>query len=168
MSLGIKILVSGLFLLLSIPPLFFSWLLIRSEWNEHILYGDIEHAIVKKIEVSNKSGSSAGFGGDAIFDFKIISKGKFENSPYSATVDMPNPEIKIISDFISNVQKEDTIQVKILSKTQARVLKWKYLTINKSINYWGKLGKWIVIVTLFSIAVFLHYKTIKTIKIIQK
>lgn len=164
MNLGIKILVSGLYLLLSIPPLFFSWLLIRSEWSEHILYGDIEHAIVKKINVYNYGGSLAGAGGERIYDLKIISKSRFENALYSSTVDTPNPEVKIISDFISEVQKGDTLQVKILSKTQARVLKWKYLTINKPINYWGKLGKWVVIATLLSIAVFLYYKTIKIIQ----
>ncbi len=159
MNLGIKIIVVPILLILGFPFVFFSWLLIRIELSE-IRYGNIEKAKISSITPTNYQGGLSEFGGETEYKLKVGDK-----KIYSSYLNNPNSafENKIWTEFISDSNIGDTVQIKILSKTQAKILKWKHLTIHKPINYWDKFWKWVLIIFLFSLASFIYYKTYKII-----
>jgi len=149
------------FTTLSIPFLFFSFLLIRAEYEEHFVYGEIH--TVKIININVNSGTSDDIGFNYTYDLDLLnSKKEKYTAPMRLSNSLWNSDKTIL--FTSRVKRGDSVQVKIISSHQARILKWKKIELNKYISYWGKLGKYILILILLSIAFFCYFKIYKKMK----
>jgi hypothetical protein len=159
MKIEFKIFRVILFLVLSIPLFFFSIILINSEYKEYILYGSVVEVVIKDIDGYDGTGLAGG-GIKYTFNDK-----KFDNEyfAYVQTQGGVNPNPKD-ADFMGIAELGDTVLVKIISKNQVKILEFNGLKINEAFSIWIKLWKWILILILFSIGLFLIYKVYTTIK----
>lgn len=166
MKIEYKIFIVITCLFLSIPFLFFSWSMITLEYKEVMLYGNLEDAVVMKTTIEPYTGVSGQFGSDYRYDLKLLTNKHLEDKNYSAYVERTNSSLpnQDYEEFINNVKQGDTVQIKIVSERQAKILKWKHLTLNKPINYWERSGNWVIIIVLLAVATFLYYKIYKIIK----
>ncbi|WP_378185648.1 hypothetical protein ACE939_11100 [Aquimarina sp. W85] len=166
MRIEYKIFLTILFTTLSVPSLLFSWLLMKIEYQEYFLYGDIKAAKIVNID-SEPSSSSGEYGVDYTFEIEILNDSEFDKKRYLIFILVNhdsalqnNNDIK----FVSNAKINDLISVKIMNDHQAKVLNWNDKEINKKTNYHDKFWTWILICFLLGISFLLYYKIVKIIK----
>lgn len=152
-----------IFLALSFPFLFFSWALVTLEYQE-FKSGDIVQGVIVGENIEQAS-SALDFGYVHVYHLKMLNRGKLESKSYSTQIDLNDFEFssKKKAEFIGNVKIGDTVKVKILSNNIVKILKWKNLELNKPISYWGKLGRWLLITVLLSIAFYIYFRVYKII-----
>ena len=160
MKIEYKIFRSILFTAIALPPLFFGWLLLNTEYLEYFIYGDQGYAIVTNTEAYSGSGKG---GGGIEYKLKMI-----DDSTKKYIVKFPLNGGVTYSDHDALVTGSarigDTVLIKIYRENQAKILRYKGNKVNDSINVWEKLCKWIVIVILFMLSFYLLYMTYKAVK----
>ena len=151
--------------ILSVPLIFFTYLLLRLEYDEYLIFGNKEKA--KVINVRSELGASSGeYGDNFIIEIKIISDKKSAKKNYHIYLLVDTNSItqnKKEAEFATSVKIGDSVIVRTISNHQAKILSWKGKNINANINYWGKTGRWLLILILISLIYFLFYKMFKII-----
>ncbi len=160
MKLKFKIIVG---LLLSLPVGFFLWLLILNQWNEFVVYGNVEESVLINREVKGPRGSSAEFGGETRYDLKVINSKEFEGRVFTSYIESLNSGLrnKTIEEFKGDIKEGDTLIIKIMNKENANILKWKNLQINKQIDYFSKVGEFLIILGFMFFIFFVYYNFYK-------
>lgn len=145
------------------PFLLFGYLLSKTEYEEHFLFGTIELASIKEIIPYSDPGIA---GGNLTYIVKPLKMNNNIQSVYKIIIPT-NGGVNMASNdqlFAKNVKVGDTVKVKILSDQQAKVLFANGVEINPYINFWGKFWKWILILVLAMIGLFILYKLYTTLK----
>lgn len=166
MKIEYKIFNLFLFGALSVPFLFFSYLLLRLEYNEHLVFGEIEQAKITNIETS--LGSSSGEYGTVVkFNLELLnnSSDRKNFSIYSSMNNAsPFKNDKELA-FGGGANIGDVVTVKLVSNHQAKILRWKGIKINSKTNFWSITGRWFLILVLITIPTYIYYRLYKMIKI---
>ena len=162
MVIARKIFITVFFSMLTIPFLFFAWGLIGMEYDEYLVYGDIESAKIINIRTEGMSGE---YINSVVYDIKILKTKQFKDKIYffSIQIDKSTTPDKEDDEFMLQSKVGDTVKVKIKSSHQAKVMEWKHHKLNKATDYWGIFWTWVVIIVLLVIPSFIYYKIYKTL-----
>ncbi|MEJ4089671.1 hypothetical protein [Galbibacter orientalis] len=146
---GYKAMIIGFCLFLFIPVIFFSFLIINMEFEEHIIYGEIADFKI----ISDSLVDASTHGGDNsvthLYNIEGLDKIflKSEIVLNNSYLDEKNE-----LNFVSNV-KGDTVTVKSIGEESAKILQWKDIELSTPLNFWGKF--WLFILILLTLSFFL-------------
>ena len=166
LSSGYKVLIILFCSALSIPFLFVAYIFIGSEYEEYFNYGLITNAAIIDSYARNGSASAGDFSVDHIYVLGKIGAKTDSFNRIKAKVVLQNSDWdeKRERTFINNVAIGDTLSIKEVGYKMAKILKWKDLELNRSIDYGDKFWLWLLILTLLTIPFFLFRVIYQTIK----
>lgn len=133
------------------------------EFNEYFIYGSVKYAHI--VGRDYEIGPSSGQYGD-IYVYLLKLNDSKDSVIHKAKISIDAGEFKDKDDveFVESARIGDTVQIKIIGEQNAKILKLGDLEVNKSINFFGKLGRWTIILVLITIGNFLIYKVYKTVQ----
>lgn len=161
------------FLVLSFPFLFFTYLLLKAEYSEWFLYGNIVNSQI--VEIDYVDGDLEGV------TTEIVVKSIYNNNTYVSVInlntnflDKRNLEvfsenvkigdvikIKVINESLEETEKSNTHIIKLSPQNTAKILSWKDISLYEGQFNWGE---WIAILTLFFFGALCWYYIYKTLK----
>lgn len=141
-----------LFIPLSIPFSLVVFLLVRADIQEHFFYGSVVQAKVLNIEVSTRGDYGPGPPHYLISMINIDNGTKMDDS-FTVNDGMDHTLRK----FISQVQVKDTVEVKVLNKSQARILRHKGLEVQAYLSFYNLFWYYLLVLFLIVLAVFPYY-----------
>jgi hypothetical protein len=140
-------------LIISIAFLFFSSHLIKLEYQEYFKYGQITTGNV----IDTYWESSGGSPPTSLFFCKIKTGSKnyiyeIQNADNSFMLS-DNEQL-----LIEQIEKGNSVKIKILNEKQVKILEWNKIVINSSNQFWNIFGLWLTIFILIFAAIGLLYK----------
>lgn len=134
--------------------------LLKLEYNERIVYGQLKNGKLKNIYWENESIESPPnkqfhcqvIVDKRIYDYQIL------NADQSFAISNQEKQL------IENIAIGDSVKVKVLNEKQVKILEWKKKIINKKNNFWDILWIWVLISTLTIIPISLFIKIYKIYK----
>ncbi|RSC93665.1 hypothetical protein [Tenacibaculum singaporense] len=145
-----------IFSILSIPFLFFFFLLLKSEYLEIFVYGNKVSSKITKIEYRD-GGMDYGDGTE------IVISSFYKGSTYKSAINLDLSSInkKNLYEFSENVKIDDNVRIKIVSTERAKILSWKDINLERDqFNF----GTWVAILTLLLLGIMCWYYIYKTLK----
>lgn len=155
-----KVFIGSFLFCISLLFLFFIYILIKSEYNENIVYGQIKKGKIANSYWTNESiesPTSKQFNCKIIIDRKIFDY-IIQNADQSYAISKEEDLL------IQNISIGDSVKVKILNEKQVKILEWRKKIINDKNDTWGIIQIWILIITLTIIYFFLQIKIYKIYK----
>lgn len=141
-----------LFIPLSIPISLLVFLLVRKDIQEHFFYGSVVQAKIEKIEDVTSSASPGG--GPPKYEISMIN---IDNGYKITDRIIVNDGANIFREFMNQVQVKDTVEVKVLNKSQARILRHKGLEVQAYLSYYNSFWYYLFVLFLIALAVFPYY-----------
>lgn len=155
-----KIFIAPFLFCISLPFLFIVYNLIKSEYNEYFVYGQLKNG--KIVNFYRENNSTEGPPSEH-FHCKIV----VEKKILDYTIQNSNQSFAISKEdelLIENLSIGDSVKVKILNEKQVKILEWRKKIINKKNNFWNILFIWILISILTIIPITLFIKIYKIYK----
>ncbi|WKK87146.2 hypothetical protein QYS48_10225 [Marivirga arenosa] len=146
-----------IFIPLSIPLTFILFLMIRQEIREHIYYGQIKEAKVLEIEGARYSGSKGGGVPAFNIEMKSLESDKFYYEIIKVNFQRESP----IRRFKNEVEVGDTVTIKVLNESQAKILEHKKREVQPYNSYSNLFWFYLVILFLLGLVVLPYYVLIK-------
>lgn len=163
-----------IFSLLSFPFLFFAYLLMKNEYYEWFVYGNIVNSQI--IEIDYRDGDMDGT------TTEIVIKSIHNSNTYTSVVNLDTNfldqqslenfsehvkvndiiKIKIINESIEENVKSDVRIIKFIPENTAKILSWKNISLYEGhMNF----GEWITILVLSFLGLLCWYGVFKALKV---
>lgn len=147
----------AIFIPLSIPLTFILFLMIRQEIREHIYYGQIKEAKILEIEGVRDSGSKGG----GVPTFNFVMKGVDNDRVYNEVMTVKFSRESPIRRFKNEVEIGDTVTIKVLNKSQAKILLHEKREVQPYNSYSNLFWYYLVILFLMSLVILPYYVLFK-------
>lgn len=147
----------AIFIPLSIPLTFILFLMIRQEIREHIYYGQIKEAKVLEIEGARYSGSKGGGVPTFNIEMKSLESDKFYYEIIKVNFRTESP----IRRFKNEVELGDTVTIKVLNKSQAKILEHNKQEVQPYNSYSNLFWYYLVILFMLALVILPYYVLIK-------
>lgn len=146
-----------LFIPLSIPLMVLLFLMIRQEIWEHFVYGDKSNAKIVNIEALH----NPSFPGGGPPKYKVVLIDLGSNNKLNEIFTVNDGIDRSLRNFINQVNVSDTVQIKVLNHSQAKILIYKDLEVQPYNSYINLFWYYLVILFLIALVIFPYYVLIK-------
>ncbi|WKK87144.2 hypothetical protein QYS48_10215 [Marivirga arenosa] len=142
-----------IFFPLSLPLCFLSYLLIKKEIQEHFFYGQIVKAEIRNIE----DFTSTSFPGGGPPKYNLTMRNLDNENEITDGFVVNDGIDDNLREFINQVEVNDTVEVKILNKNQAKILKFKGQEVQPYNSYFNLFWYYLFILFLLGLIALPYY-----------